>query len=428
MHAGEQVHIRPTFLPDGRHFIFRATAATSNGAMWIGSLDSSERRPLFENTPTGNVVYAKNHLLFMAGTTLMAQPFDLAALRLTGAATPIAEQVATSGIIPPIGSFAASDTGVLAYRTSVGGLGSQLTWFDRTGRRLGTVGERGDYNDLELSPDGTKASISVRTRNGSNRDISIVDLARGAFSRLTTDPATEQKSVWSPDGRRVAFNRDHGPMDVYSVAVGGGGPEEPLLVGGLNRAEERVPLSYSPDGRELLFRVAGRFPANTSLPQQSSGSARGEIWALPLTGTPKPFLFLTVFGVPDARFSPDGRWVAFSAAEDASAEVFIASFPTPAVRIRVSPRGGNHPRWSRDGRELFFIRQDGLWSAQIRSSATGVDVGAVTRLFGVRVSGPQSSYAVAPGGQRFLINLPGDSTQESRNPIVVVLNWSAGLP
>jgi eukaryotic-like serine/threonine-protein kinase len=213
-----------------------------------------------------------------------------------------------------------------------------------------------------------------------------------------------------------------------SVAINGSTGEEPQLVGGLTRAAERVPLSYSPDGHLLLFRISGRFPLPTSGTQQSSVVARNEVWALPLTGERKPFPFLTELLRPgDARFSPDGRWVAFSAAEDASQEISIASFPKSGTRVRVSANGGSWPRWSRDGRELFFIWQNGIWSARIRLTDNDVDVGAVTRLFGVRVSGPQSNYAVTPDRQRFLVNLLSDVAPESHNPIIVVLNWTSGL-
>src|SRR5262249_15320091 len=152
-------HTRPIFLPDGRHFLYRATAPTAaGGAFYVGSLDSPERKLVFDDTTTGRVVYASGHLLYMQGATLVAQSFDANTFTIRGAPVPIAENVQTTAAgLPPVGVFSASDTGVLLYLTGRRAVGSQLAWVDRTGKTLATLAPRGDFRDVELSPDGSRA-------------------------------------------------------------------------------------------------------------------------------------------------------------------------------------------------------------------------------------------------------------------------------
>jgi dipeptidyl aminopeptidase/acylaminoacyl peptidase len=231
LHEDELIHIRPAFLPDGRHFLYRATNPANTGNFWIGSLDSSDRTLLFENTTTGNVAYSDGRLLFMNGTTLVAQRFDPNSLKLAGAPVPIAEQVETSGVLPPVGAFSASTSGALVYRMgTAAGVGGQLTLLDRSGKTLSTIGDRGDYSDIELSRDGTRAAVSVRDPNTNMRDLWLVDLDRGLSSRLTFTPSNGMRSAWSPDGSKLVFSRDQNRMDIFITSVTGGtSSEQPLL-------------------------------------------------------------------------------------------------------------------------------------------------------------------------------------------------------
>ena len=158
---GEGGHRRPFFLPDGRHFLYSATIAANEMQIYVGSLDSTERT-LLVNADANNVAYSQGHLLFVRETTLMAQPFDLVRLTLTGEPVPISEELQGSNTSPPNRFFSVSDAGVLVYQTGTGGGGErELTWFDRAGKRLGTVDKPGVYNTVSLSPDGTRVAVSL---------------------------------------------------------------------------------------------------------------------------------------------------------------------------------------------------------------------------------------------------------------------------
>jgi serine/threonine protein kinase/Tol biopolymer transport system component len=407
---GEIAHVRPIFLPDGRHFLYRAFNNTSQveGPIYLASLDSAERKLLL-NSDSANIAYTQGHLLFLRERTLMAQPFDAQRLVLTSDAFPIAEQIQTQAN-PPSGVFSASGNGVLAYQTGTGAAGFQLAWFDRSGKQVSVLGDRAEYSDLELSPDGKRASVNIPDQAGKQRDIWFYDLGRGLRTRFTFGPADALTSIWSPDASRVIFNwRRKGHYDLYLKASSGAGTEEVLLEDNL----EKYPLSWSPDGRFILYDSQG---TNYSL------------FVLPLSGDRKPFPFLkTQFNVASAQFSPDGRWVAYQSNESGRAEVYAAPFPGPGGKWQISTTGGVLPRWSHDGKEIFYIAPDNkLMAAAVDGKGGSFEVGAVKQLFGTHAAaGGRNRYDVSADGQRFLINAtPEEATS---TPITIVLNWTAGL-
>jgi Tol biopolymer transport system component len=412
---GEGGHARPAFLPDGHHFLYRITTGTQEGAVVVASLDSTQRTVLRTSDST-NVYYSAGHLLFLSGRSLMAQPFDPDRMAVGGTPFPIAEDIQTMGT-PYYGFFAASPAGVLAYQTTVTkGALQQLAWIDRTGK-VTTVGAPANYGDLALSPDGRKAAVLL---SGDQADLWLIDLERnGLATRFTFDDGYEITPLWSPDGSRVAFAaRPPGSVNTnfFIKAATGVGAAEPLV----NEKFTHYLTSWSPDGRFLLYTAA------------SSGA--GDVWMLPLTGDRKPFLFVGgPFPQQSAQFSPDGRWVAYASFESNRSEIYVAPFwghPGAATgKWQVSANGGIQPRWSPDGKELFFIApppESALMVASVNGQGAAFEVGAVRRLFPVRPGGLRSTYQVARDGKRFLFNLapsePGVPT-----PITVVVNWAAGL-
>jgi serine/threonine protein kinase/Tol biopolymer transport system component len=417
---GENAHRRPFFLPDGRHFLYTAahTGAASGLSIYVASLDLAERK-LLSTTDANNVLYSQGHLLFVRETTLMAQPFDLQRLELTGDAFPIAEQIQRSPTAPSNGFFSASENGVLAYQTGAGASGSQLTWFDRAGKQVATLGDAAAYGDLELSPDGRRASVSLLVGSGA-RDIWLYDLQRGLRTRFTFDVVNEFSSIWSPDGSRVIFSSIRkGAFDLYQKPSGGAGAEELLFEDKLNK----WPVSWSPDGRSILFRSTG-------------GPTGDDLFILPLSGDPsagpgqgpKPSPFLnSQFNEGFGQFSPDGRWIAYNSNESGRPEVYVAPFPGPGGKWQVSTAGGNQARWRRDGAEIFYLAPDQrLMAAAVNGRGSDFQVGPVRPLFQARpVLGLRYAYAVSPDGQRFLIN--SQPEQADATPITVVLNWTAGL-
>jgi Tol biopolymer transport system component len=287
----------------------------------------------------------------------------------------------------------------------------QLTWYDREGKVKGTAGEPGYYYDLTLSPDGTR--LAVRKERGDLANIWLLDLSRGgASTRFTFGSLVDINPVWSPDGSRIVFssNRD-GPYNLYQKPANGGNDEQLLL----KSSEDKSASSWSRDGRFLLYTVVH---PKTKL----------DIWVLPLEGGRKPVPFLsTEFNDRQARFSPDGHWVAYSSDESGQDEVYVRSFSMNSAGTAVeaggkwpiSNGGGVDPRWRGDGRELYYRSRDGRLMAVEIAANPAFRAGTPQRL-GVTTSAWWDSSA---DGRRFLslVNTGGPQ------PYTVVLNWQAGL-
>jgi Tol biopolymer transport system component len=362
--------------------------------------------PIYVAGPHGS----PGRLLFCREGTLMAQGFDAGTLALTGDAVPVGEDLRNAY------SFSASRDGTLVYLTA-GGRNVQLTWFDRQGKTLGTVGRvrRTLGVSMRISPDGTRLAAS-RTEPGAQPDIWVVDLVQGSETRLTTDPATDAFPVWSPDGRRIAFSSDReGTANLYVRAADGAGSDELLLKTG----ERKSPLDWSRDGKFLLFNV------------RAAKSA--DVWVLPMEAGPggerKPVPYLrTDADEGAARFSPDGRFVAYTSNESGSIEVYVRPFApaspeasgTGGGKVRVSASGGANPQWELNGKELVYVTPDRKrWAVDV-TVTPALRVGARRLLSEF----PRGNAAMTVDGQRVLIGVPVGEQQPSAT---VVLNWQAGL-
>jgi len=414
---GDVGHRRPIFLPDGRHFFYHAAGASlEQQRIYVGSLDSRDRT-LVMTGDSANVAYAAGHLLFVRQTTLLARPFDADRLTFTGEPFPVAEQVQVLGS-PPVGVFSVSETGVLTYQTGTGTTDTELTWFDRTGKRLGVLGPPGPYLDVELSTDARQAAVSMLDRSGRTRDIWLFDVVRNLRTRFTFDPGDEFVSVWSPDGSRVAFgSRRKGPMDLYVKTATGAGAEELLL----EDRFDKVPASWSPDGKYLLY---------VAISSSTSASTGNDLFVLPLSGDRKPFAFASgPFSEAPGQFSPNGRWIAYSSNESGTNEVYVAPFPRADGKWQISNGGGaSFPafRWSRNGDEIIYLAPDNtLMAVEVNGKGTAFEVGAAKPLFRTRIAPTRYEWDVTPDGQRFLINTLPEQTASS--PMTVVLNWNAEL-
>jgi Tol biopolymer transport system component len=411
----ERGHSRPHFLPDGRRFLFTAgkqmPSPAASRVVFVGSLDSMERTRLFE-TDSLVVSYSGGHLLFLNGSTLVAQPFDAARLAMTGEPIPIAERVGIAGVTNNrYGVYAASGTGTLAYQSGAALGVHQLAWFDRSGRQTDPVGEAASHQSIELLPDGLRAPLSVVDQARGTRDIWMFDTARGLRTRFTFDPAEERSAVPSPDGQRIVFNSQRtGAFELYVKASSGAGAEELIFKDG----RSKDPMDWSSDGRFIVYRVTGE--ANTN-----------DIYVLDLVdeGRTRPIV-ATSFDENYGRLSPDGRWMAYTSNESGQVEVYVTPFPSGEGKWQVSRSGGDFARWRGDGRELFYIGQDRMLTAvAVDGRGAGFDVGAATPLFAVNVPAiPGYPYAVTARGDRFLIN----TNVTPPTPLTVILNWTATLP
>jgi Tol biopolymer transport system component len=403
-------HRWANFLPDGKHFLYlaanHADPRSASTGVYLASLDGKMNRLLLHSF--GKAEYASGYLLYLRGTTLVAQPFDPDKLDFTGDAMTIAENVSESvGTWGAI--FSASQNGVLAY--AAGNLaGSELRLYDRQGRNLGALGT-GTYYGPRLSPDGTHLAVDF---GDPNREIWVFDLRRGVKTRLTFGGGIDAAPVWSPDGSRIAFAALSGGMRsaVFEKKSNGEGQNEPLYVA----TDNKIPTDWSPDGRFLLL--------------DFNYSAVSQLYVLPLAGDRKPYAFAeSQYLQRSGHFSPDGRWVAYTSRESGRDEVYVAPFPGPGGKWQVSSAGGRMPRWRRDGRELFFIAEDDtLMAAEVETKQDKVEVKSVHALFHINVA-PEAteragSYDAAADGTRFIVNSNSD---ENPAPITLVLNWTAEL-
>jgi eukaryotic-like serine/threonine-protein kinase len=409
--AGDSELGSPFFLPDGKHFVY--SAATRKGgraAIYIASLDSTDRKRLIDGG--GNAKFADGFLLFLQGTTLMAQPLDTKRLAFTGEPTPQVEEIATGGGVFGGGAYTVSETGLLVYQTGPGWVRSRLSWFDRTGNQASIL-EQGADGDLELSPDHTHAAGRISEINA---DIWIIDLTRDSATRFTDDPAHESMPVWSRDGR-IAFSRSsragQSPGgDLFVKTANGASAEEALLQDGT----EKFPASWSADGRFVLYGVA-------------SGSSRNvDLWALPTSGNAKPYPILqTKFNERIGKFSPDGRWVAFTSDETGRTEVYVMPFAEPRTKVPVSRAGGDLPRWRGDGNEIFYVAPGNkLMAVTVNGRGANFNVGVPQRLFDLNPGGVGYFYDVTSDGQRFLA-LTRQEQPRSVTPITLVMNWATRL-
>jgi serine/threonine protein kinase/Tol biopolymer transport system component len=409
----EMQHAWPSFLPDGRHFLYVGGGAQpATNAVFVASLDGSGVEQLL--SADSPAVYAPpGYLVYVREGTLMAQPFDADARRLTGDAAPVAQEIASFGTTS-LRAFSVSSNRVLAYRTGASLAQVRLAWFDRTGRQLETLGETADYSNPALSPDGKRVAVGRRDPKSLMRDIWLFELERGTASRLTFDPADDFNPAFSPDGTRILFTSTRkGPRDIYGKASTGVGEDEPVLEseGAKNVGD------WSPDGRLVVYDTGGGLGAE----------AASDLWVAPLDGDRKPIPFLVrPFTDTQARVSPDGRFIAYSSNESGTQEVYVMDFPKPTGKWKVSTEGGAEPQWRRDGRELFYLggRPRKLMTVDVRAVGATFQAGVPRALFEANLdprANVRNRYVVSPDGQRFLIIAPAE--QAGPTPLTVVLNW-----
>ena len=407
----EVSHAWPSFLPDGNHFLYQSwVGRTEESGIYVASLDGKERKLVLK--ADSSVSYAPpGYLLFARVTTLMAQPFNLDRLEVSGEAFPVADEV-TFNSANSLSNFSASENGVLVFwngRFS----DRQLVWFDRTGKKLGVVGPSGNYNDMVLSPDEKR--VALQRFEGGQWDVWLMDLARGVPARFTFTQGSEDNPIWSRDGHTIVFSSDrdgNGNHNLYKKASSGADNEEPLLKSEANKESS----DWSPDGQFILFHVYDAATSST------------DVWVLPLLGDQKPYPLLnSQFGESQAHFSPDGRWFSYTSNESGRPEVYVQSFPVSGGKWQVSTDGGAQAHWRRDGKEIFYIAANRNLVAVEVKTGSGFEPAAPKALFPTRVSGysAPNRYVVTSDGQRFLVN---SSTEEvSQTPMTVVLNWTTGL-
>jgi serine/threonine protein kinase/Tol biopolymer transport system component len=401
---GEAGHRGPWFLPDGRHFIYTARAVDSEGArVYVADVESTdpkkERRAVL--SADSNAIYVPpGYLLFVRDRTLMAQAFHATRFQTIGDAIPLADGVDYHGTSTY--AFSASDTGVIAYLS--GARNAQMSWFDRAGQPLGTVGPAGEMRWSAISPDGKTIAYDRLDAQTSFYDVWLHDLTTHTDSRFTFGPFANQFPVWSPDGSHLAF-RSTVPknISIYQKAITGAGDKETLDNDGTSH-----PKHASDWSRDYLIEV-----------RNASG-----IWLLPMRGEKKPFAYIdTEFTEIDPVLSPNGQWLAYSSDASKRSEIYIETFPTRSVKWQVSANGGSLPRWSRDSKELYFIAADRKLMAVGIEGGPKLVRGTPKPLFETHLP-TNGRYDVTNDG-RFLIPTQIESTGSV--PMTMIVNWPADL-
>ncbi len=408
---GEVTHVHPHFLPDGRHFVFVApNLDREKTSVNLASIDSKEVRPLF-HADSSAIFADPGYLLFGRDSALFAWRFDPRSLQLVGEPAPAFEHVRCLREDNFVADSAAGKR--LAYLTWYAR--RRLTWVDRKGRDLGTLGEIAGYTDVRISPDGEKVAVARRDpSHGQNQDVWVIDAARGTGTRITSEPSEEFDPAWFPGGERLAYVSDRvGFYDLYERPASGG--DEKVLA---RSKQDKVLPSVSPDGSRLLF----------ASPEGSNFTRS----LLPLSGHGDAVRLSGSSGVSEQHpaFSPDGRWTAFDSNESGQREVYVQPLPEGPKR-QVSIGGGQMPVWNPNGSELFYAAKDGmLMSVGLRLSAGRPEIAEPQPLFLLQLgtSGEipwlRHPYDVSPDGRFLVIRRAPDAEPDSA---VVVTNWTALL-
>jgi Tol biopolymer transport system component len=422
---GEDAHRWPYFLPDAKHFFYTAVTGSccppaKPGTIKIGSLDPSEpNAALFQ--ADSSATYASGHVLFATrDRILMARAFDPDVRRLTGDAVPVTERLSMEG--SRYASASVSENQTLVYATgAISPL--QLSWFDRAGKPVGTLGEGGTDANPSLSPDQRYIALARRSGSPENLDIWTIDIARNLSNRVTTDAQGDGWPVWSRDGTHMVFGRvglTEKPR-LVRTPVNGTGAEETLLEA-VDTASRPcgprqcalAPTDWSNDEGFVLYTLSGTFPTTS------------DIWALPLSGERKPFpVIQTKFDESQGTFSPDVRWIAYTSDEAGQYDVYVQPFLRAGGKQRISPNGGRNPRWRVDGKELFYLDAAGTMMAVPMDLTAPSPAGLPGPLFPTGVVSRNNTYAVTRDGQRFLVN--GPQSVGPPAPLTVIVNWGATL-
>ncbi len=408
---GETSHRWPSFLPDGKHFLFTVFAAdAANSGVFVGSLASGSRTRLFPDSI--NAQYTEpGYIVFGRAGALMAQPFDKARLRLTGEAFQVASEVtpANSTVAAPFSAVA----GALAYRS--GSPASQrLRLFDREGRTLGDIGPPGSYGDVAISPDGHAVAVDLITgATGAFRDIWVIDMVRGTSSRLTFGGANHYGPKWSPDGREIALRVSAGRgSELHRIPSTGVGKEETVA-----QLEGNAALTqWTADGQYLIFNY-------------SHAGKPTDIWAAPLAAGAKPFPVVTnAFNKNNGQVSPDGKWIQYASVETGVSEIYVQEFPPKREKWQITSGGGGAAGWASGGRELLYWQNGKVMKAmrvEVRTQGGKFEPGTPQPLFDIP-PGARVGWDNTPDGQKFVMTFR-DMDPEPSQRFTVIPNWTAGL-
>jgi eukaryotic-like serine/threonine-protein kinase len=396
--AGVQRVCWPSFLPDGRRYLYLVRRPDRSYHIMLGE----RGRPGQEIRGSDSFAqYVEpGYLVFVRDGTLLVQRFDADSGKVSGEPSAIAEPVA-SFESPGWAAFAVSRNGVLAYASP--GDRAHLAWFDRSGHAE-PLESTASMLWVRFSPDGRRALFNRADAHTGNLDIWALDVARGVETRVTSDPDTETWGLLLPDGDLVDSEPRGAAPQLFRRNLETGETHELVPEGSFQTAQD-----LTPDGKTLVYaeRVGGR---------------AWNLFAVPVAGGPVQPLLQTPFDETDLRLSPDGRYAAFVSNEPGRSEVYVSPFPRLGEKVRVTQSGARSPRWSRDGRELFYLTADGRLVAVAVHAGASLGLGAPRTLFALQGKYGWASYDVAHDG-RFLAIVP--DALASEQPLTVVVDGLA---
>lgn len=412
-------HRWPFFLPDGRHFLYTVrTALQEQNGIYLGSLAGGRSSRLIKSW--SNAMYAhdksgRGYVLSTHDAVLVARPFDARALKITGPEFPVTGVYDRVMLEPLRADFSVSDTGILVYRAPF--RTNQLTWFDRSGNRLRTLGAPGGNVSIALSPNEKEVAVGRLDAHTGRWVVWRVDAATGAAFRVTHGPADQFAPVWLPDGSRIVYGSTdliHSPTnpdteaEIREVGVDGGGDR--LLL-----RSQNLKAPWSTDGRFVIY-------------EEVHSGKKVDSWALPLRDGAKPMPLLQ--GSPNQRFavfSPDAKWIAYDSDESGKSEIYVAPFTpgaNPARKWMVSSGGGSHPQWSRDGKQIYYLSTDRrIMSVAVDRLHNDFAAGTARALFQSDIVPDfRAQFVVTADGQKFLI--PSAAGEGGPGVAVVIVNWT----
>jgi Tol biopolymer transport system component len=399
---GESGHVAPSFLPDGRHYVFGSIGGSPGSGIYLASLDSAERTLLVPGFGWPAVSEHGDLFYVSRDGNLMTQSLDVAGRRLIGKPVVIAGDVVYDGPTP---GFAVSPRGDVIHWPGDLTI-TQLTWVSQAGKTLGTVGPPGPYANLRISPDGKRAGVD---RFDPLPSIWVADLERPTMTRITSGNVYDSDPVWAPDSKSFVFALAvDSPPNLYVKTVDARGDLRRLF----RSTIQSFPLSWSRDNLIAFLRIDPK--------------TDGDIWLVPAAGDKEPWAILqTDFDEGFAQISPDGKWLAYVSNESGRNQVYVTQFPKPSDKWTVSSGTAVWPMWRPDGRELYYRSWDGTFMAVGIGAGSEFSATAPRKLFNnvdVRSGklGAGSPYDVAADG-RFLMNT---FVERQSRPAVVILNWS----
>jgi eukaryotic-like serine/threonine-protein kinase len=393
-------HRFPEFLPDGKQFVYLSAShsAPTGGdtAVFLGSIDGGDPKKLV--TTMSHAIPYRNHLLYLQANRLVAQRFENGAL--AGEPIRIRDQVLSDpGTWRSV--FSVSNSGLLSYHPSGAAIGSRLVWMTREGKELSEMPAR-PLIDLAISPDGESVAFVIGDPKGA---VFIHDLGRGVETRLSFVDLATFAPIWTRDGRHIIFGAaSPGKNHIFIKPVDGSEPERLIF-----ESDHVIrPTDVAPDGSFILMNV---------------DAPNGSVTAVPTGGGPVKVIIDSEGDDYGASLSPDGRWITYIVADGAGRSAFLAPFPGPGGKWQITNDVVYGVWWNPNGKEILYLSADHVFAVDVSVTGSSVRIGAPRRLFPVSVNTNNSSVAMTPDGERFLVATP----TRGAGVATLVTNWATAL-